>query len=78
MMPASATSSKPAEAERQLKSFIAKFEPAHQTLIRAVRKALRNRFPTAYELVYDNYNFFVIGYGPTERIWISPNGKTDK
>ena len=78
MMPASATSSKPAEAERQLKSFIAKFEPALQTLIRAVRKTLRKRFPTAYELVYDNYNFFVIGYGPTERIWISPNGKTDK
>lgn len=57
----------PATAERQLKSFVAKFEPAHQTLIRAVRSRLRQRFPTAYELVYDNYNFFVIGYGPTER-----------
>ena len=57
----------PATAERQLKSFIAKFELAHQTLIRAVRSRLRKRFPTAYELVYDNYNFFVIGYGPTER-----------
>src|SRR5262249_37215369 len=56
-----------ADAERQLKSFIAKFEPKHQSLIRAVRKALRKRFPTAYELVYDNYNFFVIGYGSTER-----------
>ena len=54
-------------AEKQLKGFIAKFEPKHQTLIRAVRKALRKRFPTAYELAYDNYNFFVIGYGPTER-----------
>ncbi len=61
------TSSTPADAERQLKGFIAKFEPTRQTLIRAVRKALRARFPTAYELVYDNYNFFVIGYGPTER-----------
>jgi hypothetical protein len=54
-------------AEAQLKSFIAKFEPKHQTLLRAVRKALRKRFPTANELVYDNYNFFVIGYGSTER-----------
>jgi hypothetical protein len=54
-------------AERQLRSFIAKFEPRHQTLIRAVRKALRKRFPTAFELAYDNYNFFVIGYGSTER-----------
>src|ERR1041384_6643584 len=55
------------ESEKQLKSFIEKFEPRHQALIRAVRKALRKRFPTAFELVYDNYNFFVIGYGPTER-----------
>jgi hypothetical protein len=36
-------------------------------LIRAVRKALRKRFRTAFELAYDNYNFFVIGYSPTER-----------
>jgi hypothetical protein len=55
------------DAEAQLKSFIAKFEPKHQTLLRAVRKALRKRFPTAHELVYDNYNFFVIGYGSTVR-----------
>src|SRR5713226_4374970 len=61
------TTYSPAGAERQLKSFIAKFEPKHQKLIRAVRKALRQRFPTAYELAYDNYNFFVIGYGSTER-----------
>jgi hypothetical protein len=56
-----------AGAEKQLKGFIEKFEPKHQTLIRAVRRALRKRFPTAYELAYDNYNFFVIGYGRTER-----------
>lgn len=62
-----AKSPPPATAERQLKAFIAKFEPAHQTLIRAVRKTLRKRFPAAFELAYDNYNFFVIGYGPTER-----------
>jgi hypothetical protein len=57
----------PADAEKQLNSFIDKFEPKNQTLIRAVRKALRKQLPTAHELVYDNYNFFVIGYGPTER-----------
>jgi hypothetical protein len=56
-----------ATAEQQLKSFIAKFDPRHQTLIRGVRKSLRRRFPTACELAYDNYNFFVIGYGPTTR-----------
>lgn len=56
-----------ATAESQLKSFIAKFDTKHQALIRGVRKALRARLPTAVELAYDNYNFFVIGYGPTER-----------
>ncbi len=61
---ASATS---AEAEKQLEGFLSKFTAAHQKLIRAVRKVLRKRFPAADELVYDNYNFFVIGYGPAER-----------
>lgn len=56
-----------AAAEKQLKTFIDKFEPKHRTLIRAVRRALRKRLPAANELVYDNYNFFVIGYSPTER-----------
>jgi hypothetical protein len=55
------------DAEKQLKSFVDKFEPGHQRLIRSVRKALRKRFVGATELVYDNYNFFVIGYSPTER-----------
>ena len=55
------------DAEKRLKAFIAKFEPRHQSLIRAVRKVMRARLPGAYELVYDNYNFFVIGYSPTER-----------
>ena len=55
------------DPESQLKSFIDKFEPASQALIRAVRKTLRKKIPTANELVYDNYNFFVIGYSPTER-----------
>jgi hypothetical protein len=55
------------DAEKQLRGFIDKFEPKHQTLIRSVRKVLRRRFPTAYELAYDNYNFFVIGYSSTER-----------
>jgi hypothetical protein len=32
-----------------------------------VRRALRRRLPTANELVWDNYNFFVIGCSATER-----------
>jgi Domain of unknown function (DU1801) len=53
--------------EAQLATFIAKFSSENQTFIRSVRKALRKRLPTAHELVYDNYNFFVIGYCTTER-----------
>jgi hypothetical protein len=56
-----------AGAEAAVKGFIGKFERRHQVLIRAVRKALRKRFPAACELAYDNYNFFVLGYSPTER-----------
>jgi hypothetical protein len=56
-----------ASPEAQLRQFIAKFAPANQTLIRSVRKAMRSRMPTAFEMVYDNYNFFVIGYSPTEK-----------
>ena len=56
-----------ANPEAQVRAFIAKFDPQNRTLIRAVRKALRRRFITAYELAYDNYNFFVLGYSPTDR-----------
>ena len=35
--------------------------------MKSCRAALRKRFPTAIELVYDNYNFFVIGFCTTER-----------
>src|SRR5579862_5261009 len=57
----------PAQVEEQVQGFIDKFDEKNQALIRSVRKALRKRFSTAHELVYDNYNFFVIGYSPTER-----------
>ena len=56
-----------AAAERQLRKFIAKFSPSDRTRIRAARRFLRRQLAGAYELVYDNYNFFVIGYGPTDR-----------
>jgi hypothetical protein len=56
-----------ATAEQQLATFIEKFDSKNAALIRSVRKVLRERLPTANELVYDNYNFFVIGYCSTER-----------
>jgi hypothetical protein len=57
----------PEDAADQLNRFIGEFDPAMAQQIRDCRAAMRKRFPTAHELVYDNYNFFVIGYGPTER-----------
>jgi hypothetical protein len=64
------SSSTPAEAgtpAKQLANFIAKFDPAVARLIRSARSALRKRFPTAIEQVYDNYNFLAIGYCTSER-----------
>jgi len=66
-MPAKAKTSAQQDPEKQLANFIAKFDPEMVHLIRSVRSALRKRLPTANEIVYDNYNFFVIGYCSTER-----------
>jgi hypothetical protein len=52
---------------KQLAGFIAKFDPAIAKLVRSARSVLRERYPTAVELVYDNYNALAIGYSPTER-----------
>ena len=52
---------------KQVAGFIAKFDPAIAKLTRAARSVLRKRFPTAIELVYDNYNALAIGYSSTER-----------
>jgi len=54
-------------AEAQVQSFIEKFDAANQKLIRDARAIMRKRFPTTNELVYDNYNFFVLAYSPTDR-----------
>ena len=56
-----------ASPARQLAGFISKFDPRIATQIRAARQVMKRRYPTANELVYDNYNFFVIGYTTTEK-----------
>ena len=53
--------------EAQLQSFNDRFDLKHQKFIRSIRAAVRKRFPTANELVYDYSSFFVIGYSPTDR-----------
>jgi hypothetical protein len=53
--------------EKQLASFLAKYSPQVASLAKALRKKMRQRYPTALELVYDNYNALAIGFGPSER-----------
>jgi len=52
---------------RQVAGFIAKFDPHIARLLTSSRRALRKKFPTAVELVYDNYNALAMGLGPNER-----------
>lgn len=52
--------------ESQLRALIAKLPPGSGKLVRAVRTALRKRFPTANELAYDYGISIVIAYSPTE------------
>ena len=55
-------------AETQLASFFAKYEPAMAKLGKALRAKLRDRLPGLFELVYvyDTQNALVISYSPTE------------
>jgi Domain of unknown function (DU1801) len=53
--------------DKQIAGFLAKFEPALSKKIQTCRSILRKRFPTAVEIVYDNYNFLVFGFAATDR-----------
>jgi len=55
-------------AERQLASYFAKYEPAMAKLGKALRAKLRDRLPGLFEIVYvyENQNSLVISYSPTE------------
>jgi len=53
--------------QRQLESFISKYSPEVAREGRAAIKALERLVPGAVRMVYDNYNFLVVGFGPSER-----------
>ena len=59
--------SKKRTPETQLRAYIDKLDPKNQKLFRAVRAAVRKRFPTANELAYDYPHALVIGYSPADR-----------
>ena len=50
-----------------MRGFIARFAPAHEGLIAAMRRSLTKRLPTAHELVYEYRDCFVISYSPDDR-----------
>jgi Domain of unknown function (DU1801) len=64
MMKKSNTAATP---KRQLDSFLAKYDLALAAFGRRVLVKLRKRLPWAVEMVYDNYNGLVIGFGPNDR-----------
>jgi hypothetical protein len=55
------------QAEQQLASFIARFSPEIAALAESILAAMRKRYPTAIQLVYDNYNALAIGFSPSEK-----------
>jgi hypothetical protein len=57
----------PADAERQLDSFLAKYDPEIEAFARRTLAKMRRIVPGAIEMVYDNFNWLVIGFSPTER-----------
>jgi len=51
----------------QVSRFMARYDADIVSVAIDARARLRRRMPGAHELVYDNYNALVIGFGPTER-----------
>jgi hypothetical protein len=67
MKPVPRTPASAVSTAKQLAEFVAKFDPVNAKLICQCRAEVQKLLPTAIEIVYDNYNFFVIGYSTTER-----------
>jgi hypothetical protein len=55
------------EAKRQLDSFLAKYDPEVESFARRALAKMRKLVKGAIEMVYDNYNWLVIGFCPTDR-----------
>lgn len=59
-------------AARQLDAFLSRYTPAVRELAEATLAKMRERLPGAVQLVYDNYNALVIGFGPSEHASEAP------
>lgn len=58
--------------EQRLARLIAQFTPEISQRAETILAKLRGRLPGAVELVYDNYNALVVGFGPDERASDAP------
>lgn len=56
-----------ADAEAQLESFLAKYDPEVAAFARRALAKMRKIVPGAVEMVYDNFNWLVIGFSPSDR-----------
>jgi hypothetical protein len=56
----------------RLAAFLGRYSPEVEALTGAVLERMRARLPGAVELVYDNYNALVVGFGPNERASDAP------
>ncbi len=54
-------------AEAELRGLVVKYASAHERLVGTVRRWLRKRLPTAFEVVYEYNGFFVTSYSPSEK-----------
>ena len=58
---------RPSTPSQQLSRFLAKYTPKIAAQARRALAKMRKLLPGSTEMVYDNYNGLVIGFGPTEK-----------
>jgi hypothetical protein len=51
----------------QFATFLARYDPPIVAVAKSALARMRRYVPGAVELVYDNYNALVVGFGPSER-----------
>lgn len=54
-------------AAKQLSRFMSRYDPEVVRVANGALRKLRALMPGATELVYDNYNALVVGFGPSDR-----------
>jgi hypothetical protein len=58
---------RPPSTAARIDRFIARYTPAMRRAIRRSRARMHRYVPRGVELIYDNYNALVFGFGPSER-----------